>query len=71
MKGLTQQIELIEKDILKVLERKGKAMTERELFENTELKNMARLGWSFALRKLDSKGKIEYAFKSGGWSLKK
>lgn len=60
MATLTEQLQLIQDDIIRVLEEKGKPMTQDELFENTHLKHMSWYGWSFALDKLEKQKLIKF-----------
>jgi len=54
-KTLTEQLQLIQDDIMLVLKEEQKPLTERELFQKTKLECMSWFGWQFALEKLEKK----------------
>lgn len=59
MRGYTEQLQKIMDDILKVLKEAQRPMTQRELFEQSDLnKTTAFIGWSFALDKLRKNGSV-------------
>lgn len=68
MATLTEQLQLIQDDIVQVLKEKGKAMTQDELFKNTHLEHMSWYGWSFALDKLEKQKLIKFV-RGDKWML--
>lgn len=65
---LTDQLNNIGKDIVSVLKKEGKPLTQGQLFAKTSLENISEFGWSFALSTLEKKRVVKFVGKDK-WEL--